>query len=166
MKIKRTYESAYIERSDLKPGDLFCMRTNGGYIYMQCAEGAVCLSTGTYIEDSPHTRDMKVISLEGTLTISVKQHLPLRLSRETMMKTIRGWSAQITMNDLRSGELFAFVDSPIGAHLYCGNGYYVCLETGDLFHNTNKALQVILLDGELTVALARNALYNPNKEQD
>lgn len=73
MKIKRAYEEARVKRSDLKPGDLFCIEANGGYIYMQCAEGAVCLSAGTYIEDSPHTRDMKVISLEGTLTISIKQ---------------------------------------------------------------------------------------------
>lgn len=73
MKIKRTYEGAHVELSALKPGDLFCMRTNGGYIYMRCANGIVCLSTGTYIKDSEFTKDVKVTPLEGTLTVSVKQ---------------------------------------------------------------------------------------------
>lgn len=73
MKIKRTYEGARVKRSELKQGDLFCLETNRGYIYVQCVNGVVCLSTGTYIEDSPHTRDTKVIPLEGTLTVSVKQ---------------------------------------------------------------------------------------------
>lgn len=73
MKIKRTYEGARVKRSDLKPGDLFCLETNRGYIYMQCPDGIVCLSTGTYLKNSLEVEDAKVIPLEGTLTVSIKQ---------------------------------------------------------------------------------------------
>lgn len=79
------------------------------------------------------------------------------------MKIKRNYNNSAFVDDLAKGDLFSFVRTVSDVNMYCGEGAYVNLTTGDIFCYVPSGApeEVVIYDGELTITPAKNLNYIP-----
>lgn len=69
------------------------------------------------------------------------------------MKIKRNYNNSAFVDDLAKGDLFSFIRTVSDVNMYCGEGAYVNLTTGDIFRYVPSGApeEVVIYDGELTI---------------